>query len=282
MKVGLICEGGGTKTAYTSGVLKALLENDIILPYAVGISAGAENLLPYVSRQIDRFEITGVDATCNPNAIGIKPLIKEHGIFGIEETYRFLEEKAPLDFDTFYKSDTQLDIGIYNIKTGKVEYYPKSELDEEQVLLKASCALCLLSKSYKFKDSIYMDAGLVDMISIDQSIKAGCDKHIFVSTKEPNYIRKPAPKYQIMLAKAVYRKYPHIAEDLQKRHIRYEEQWDKVKKLEKEGKALVLRPSADYGISRYTHEKEKLEPWFELGYKDTIKRIDEIKAFIKE
>lgn len=280
MKVGIVCEGGGTKTAYTSGVLKALLDNDVILPYAVGISAGAENLLPYVSRQADRLKITGVDATCNPNAIGIKPLIKEHGLFGIDETCRFIEERAPLDFETFYNSSTQLDIGVYNLKTGKVEYYPKSALDHDQVLLKASCALCLLSKPYKFKDNLYIDAGLIDMISIEQSIRSGCDRHIVVSTKEPGYIRKPAPNYQVRLAKLVYHKYPQVADDLKKRHLRYNEQWEKVGQLEKAGKALVLKPSADYGITRYTTDKEKLSAWYELGYEDTLKRMDEIKAFV--
>ena len=41
-KIGLICEGGGTKAAYTCGVLQCFLDNDINFPYTVGISAGAE------------------------------------------------------------------------------------------------------------------------------------------------------------------------------------------------------------------------------------------------
>lgn len=71
-------------------------------------------------------------------------------------------------------------------------------------------------------------------------------------------------------------------EDLKVRHLNYEKQWNKVKELEKEGKALILRPSADYGISRYTNDRSKLEPWFKLGYTDTIARLDEIKKFIEE
>ena len=41
-KIGLICEGGGTKAAYTAGVLQCFLDNNIELPYTVGISAGAD------------------------------------------------------------------------------------------------------------------------------------------------------------------------------------------------------------------------------------------------
>ena len=49
-KIGLICEGGGTKAAYTCGVLHAFLDNGIHIPYCVGISAGAEVLLSYVEK----------------------------------------------------------------------------------------------------------------------------------------------------------------------------------------------------------------------------------------
>ena len=35
-KIGLICEGGGTKAAYTCGVLQCFLDYDIEFPYTVG------------------------------------------------------------------------------------------------------------------------------------------------------------------------------------------------------------------------------------------------------
>ncbi|OCN05842.1 patatin family protein [Erysipelotrichaceae bacterium MTC7] len=279
--VGIICEGGGTKAAYTSGVLKALLDNDIKLPYSVGISAGAENLLPYVSRQPYRLEVTGVEAGTQKDAVGLRPLFKEGGIFGLDAVFRFLEEKTPLDYDTFYKSRTKLDIGVYNIEKGTVEYYGKEYLDKSQTLIKASCALLLLTKPYKYLGGLYMDAGLVDMIPIEQSIRQGNKKHIFISTKEEGYVRKPAPGWQVCLAKMKYRKYPHVARDLKLRHVRYQEQWDKVSELEKAGEALVLRPSEDHGITRYTQDPVKLKGWFQLGYDDTLARLEMIKEFIK-
>ena len=279
-KVGLICEGGGTKGAYTSGALKALVDNNLIFPYCVGISAGAENLLPYVSKQSERFAITGIDSASNKGAVGLHPLWKEHSLFGIEETCRFIEEKAPLNYKAFYESETQLDIGLYDIEAGKVVYFSKDHLNEEQTLVKAACALLMLAKPYKFEGKMYMDAGLIDMIAIEQSIRSGNNKHIFISTKEGNYKRKPAPSWQIRLAKILYRKYPHVARDLKIRHENYEKQWSKVEELVNAGDAMVLRPSADLGITRYTTDREKLIPWFELGYQDTIARMDEIKKFI--
>lgn len=281
LNVGLVAEGGGTKAAYSAGVLTCFLENQIYLPYCVGISAGSEILLSYVSRQIDRLKVTGILAPSQKGAVGLVPLIKEGSIFGIESTHSFIESKAPLDHKAFQASSTKMDVGLYNIAKHKVEYFDKSYVDHDQTLIKASCALLLLAKPYQFHGQMYMDAGLIDMISIEQSIRQGNEKHIVISTKEEGYVRKPAPKYQQRLARFVY-KDEAIVHDLAIRHERYKEQWDKIASLEKEGKALVLRPSKDLGVTRYTTDPKKLTPWFQLGYDETHARIEQIKAFIRK
>ena len=279
-RVGIVAEGGGTKAAYSAGVLKCLLEHDIILPYCVGISAGTEVLLSYVSKQIKRLEVTGIDAPCQKGVVGLEPFFKEGSLFGIEATAKYIESKEPLDFDAFYSSSTQMDVGLYDIETHEVKYFDKSTVDKDQTVVKASCALLLLAKPYKFNGRMYMDAGLVDMISIYQSIRAGNDKHIIISTKEEGYVRKPAPKWQLWLSKLVY-KDDKITQDLKERHIRYKEQWDTIADLEKKGKAIVLRPHKDLGVTRYTTDPKKLGPWFQLGYDETLERMDEIKKFVK-
>ncbi len=48
-KCGLVVEGGGTKIAYSAGVLQTFLEEKMYFPYSVGISSGSEVLLAYVS-----------------------------------------------------------------------------------------------------------------------------------------------------------------------------------------------------------------------------------------
>lgn len=280
-KIGLICEGGGTKAAYTCGVLQCMLDHNIEFPYTVGISAGAEVLLPYVSKQKERLRISGVDAASDPKAIGLSPLLHEHGVFGIHHVCKFIEDHAPLDYKAFMERDIQLDIGVYNMKSNEVEYFSKEAFDpKEQNLMKASCSLFLLTRPIKFNGCLYMDAGLVDMIPIEQSIRRGMKKHVFISTKEENYVRKPAPGWQIQLARFFYPGNKKIRENLRIRHENYNRQWGIVKELEKEGKALVLRPSADYHVTRYTQDKDVLQRWFDLGYEDTNNRMNIITEFM--
>lgn len=280
-KIGLICEGGGTKAAYTCGVLQCFLDEHIEFPYTAGISAGAEVLLPFVSKQKERLRISGVDAASDPKAIGWYPLLHERGVFGINHVCEYIEEHAALDYEAFMKNPTQLDIGVYNMDTNEVEYFSKEYFDkEEQRLMKASCSLFLLTRPIKFRGHTYMDAGLVDMIPIEQSLRQGMEKVVFISTKEENYVRKPAAGWQIQLARLMYPGNKQIRENLKIRHINYQKQWGRVQALEKEGNALVLRPSADYGVTRYTQDKELLQRWFDLGYEDTKNRMPMIKEFM--
>lgn len=282
-KIGLICEGGGTKTAYTCGVLEFFLEANISFPYCVGISAGAEALLPFVSKQKERLKITGIDATSDPKAIGIYPLIHERGLFGIRHVSKFIEQRAPLDYDAFIKSETKMDIGLYNMDENKVEYFSKEYFDhEEQILMQASCALFLLTRPYKFMNHKYMDAGLLDMIPIQQSIAQQNDKHIIISTKEENYRRLPASRWQLLISKIMYPKNKDIHENLKIRHLNYQKQWDLVHTLQAQKKALVLRPSADYKVTRTTQNKELLKKWYDLGYQDSKNRIEMIRKFMEE
>ena len=279
VKTGLVVEGGGTKIAYTGGVLQCFLEQGIDIPYCVGISAGAMMLLPYVSRQPGRLRLTGVDAASQKDLIGLKPIMEEGSLFALEKTAQFIQEKMPLDYETFFSSPTQLDIGVYDMKTRKTRYYGKEYVDASDDLLIASCSLLLLSKPKQFDGNTVIDAGLTDMIPVSQALKAGCEKVIVVSTKEEGYRRKKAPWWQLMGARLVYHD-PQITEDFRNRHIHYEEQWQIIHDLEKEGKALVLRPHQDYGSTRYTTDREKLDAWFKLGYAETLERLGEIRAFL--
>lgn len=277
-KVGLVCEGGGTKGAYTAGVLSCFIDQNIEFPYCVGISSGTVNLMGYISKDKHLLKVASTEITTDKKVIGLSPMLKEGQIYGLERIFNLLNEYCPFNYEVAMKNPVECETGLYNIKTGEIEYFPKDYLNKE--LPKASCALLLLSKPISIFNGLYMDAGLTTMIPIERSIAVGNNKHIFISTKEEGFKRKPAPKWQTLLASIFYSKYKHIKEDLAKRHLRYESQWQLVKELAEDKKALILRPSKNMNIKRSTQDKEKLIEWFELGYQDTLKRIEEIKQFL--
>ncbi|MGL5541626.1 MAG: patatin-like phospholipase family protein, partial [Erysipelotrichaceae bacterium] len=210
-EIGLICEGGGTKAAYTSGVLTYFMEHNIEFGYTVGISAGAANLINYITKQPDRLHYMAIDAACDPKSIGLRPLWKEKSFFGLNYVYDSVEQAVALDVAAFQSSNIKFDVGLYDFEKDEVVYVDKSFHDEDSTVIKASCALAVLCPPFYYRGRAYMDAGIVDMIPIEQSIRRGNKKHIFISTKEENFERKAASKAQLFACKLRYPKYPNVA-----------------------------------------------------------------------
>ncbi len=278
--VGLICEGGGTKAAYTSGVLHCFIDNDMFFEYSVGISAGTANLISYLAKQPKRLEYMAIDLAVDKKTIGLNNILKEGSFFGLSYIYDNLEKHVPLDREAFENNGMRLDTGLYDLENDKIIYVNKS-YNDGSAMVKAACALAVLCRPYTLRGHKYLDAGIIDMIPIEQSIRQGMKKHLFISTKEENFDRKPASAIQINACKMRYPKYPMVAKHLKNRHEYYEAQWSVVKKLENEGNCLVLRPTKDLQISRTTQDRAKLQEWYRLGYEDTQARLEEIKQFCK-
>ena len=53
-RTGMVLEGGGSRGIFTAGAIDYLIEQDMKIPYVIGVSAGACNAVDYVSGQIGR------------------------------------------------------------------------------------------------------------------------------------------------------------------------------------------------------------------------------------
>ena len=51
---GLVLEGGTFRPVFSCGVMDALLDNDIMFDYVIGVSAGITYAASYLSRQRER------------------------------------------------------------------------------------------------------------------------------------------------------------------------------------------------------------------------------------
>ena len=179
-------------------------------------------------------------------------------------------------FDIKKLKDIKTDgkIGIYELKSGMAEYHSVKDLDIEE--LKAACTLPLLGKMAKLGDRQMLDAGISKMIPIEEAIKDGCDKHIIITTKPGDYVRKPSNKAVVQIMKLRYTDCPNIAKDYEIRHRNYYIQISSIKNLVEEGKALYIYPSKSSKVSRLGGSQKELAELYELGRSDMEARKDEI------
>ena len=74
---GMLLEGGGTRGVFTAGVLDYFMEQDLYLPYVIGVSAGACNAVDYVSHQPGRMKTCTIDFLEAGSYVGVKYMLKK-------------------------------------------------------------------------------------------------------------------------------------------------------------------------------------------------------------
>lgn len=281
-RTGLVLEGGGMRGVYTAGVLDYLLDKGHHVPYVVGVSAGACNATSYISRQPGRNKKVTVGYIADPRYLSIRNLWRERSLFGMNFIFDQLpNELVFFDFTTFYGSEQELVIGTTDAITGEAVFYRKSQLREQSLkLIRASSSLPFASPPVSHEGKILFDGGIAAPIPIDQSILDGNERHIVVLTQPATYRKKPF-RYA-WLAKRVYPRYPGLVKALTDRARVYNETLDRLEAMEREGRVLIIRPSADLAVGRMEKNEQKLEALFQLGYEDARRTEEQLSKWLQE
>jgi len=279
----LIFEGGGMRASYTAGIVNILLENKMYFDYVAGISAGSSHAVNYITRDRERTKKSFVDFVKDPNFGGWKSFLKGEGFFRSEYLYEeaCLENASlPFDFEKFMQNPARIRIGAFNRKTGVQKYFSKDDIKNISDLMKivrCSSSLPFFMPPTYFKGNYYIDGGIAGGIPLDIAVNDGYENFFVVLTREKGY--KKGPKKNMAFMKVLYRKYPNLLKAMEERYLIYNKTLDKLKKLEKEGKAYLVYPKnmpVDYKETDY----EKLENSYNLGYEQGKEEVDRWKEFI--
>lgn len=276
----LILEGGTFRPIFSAGVMDALLDNDIMFPYCIGVSAGITNGFSYISKQKKRNYDILINHRHDKRYIGFRNYFKCKSLFGLDFAFDELPNKIyPFDMDTFQNYHGKVLVGVTNAKTGKTEYLYGKGLDKKCNMLRASCAIPLFFPPAIINGNEYFDGGICDPIPILKAIEDGNTKHLIVLTRPKGYIKKLG-KGNIFASKILKNKYPSLVNPLLTRHKLYNDRVRYCEQLEKEGKAIILRPAAEDGIESFEKDIDKIKHAYNHGYNMAVERIDEIKELL--
>ena len=272
---GIILEGGTFRPIFSAGVMDALLDEDIMFPYMIGVSAGICDGFSYISKQKERNLKILMNHRNDKRYLGAGNLLKDKSLFGLDFVYDTIPNKLyPFDWKTFYEYEGRIRVGVTNAWTGKVEYKDGMKLDKKCMMLRATCAIPLVFPAIYVDGKPYYDGVMADPIPIRNSIKDGNEKNLIVLTTPEGY-RKELSRSHKITAKLLKRKYPHLPELLMKRHIEYNKTVRYCEKLEQEGKAVILRP--EYPIESLEKDIDVLKQTYDMGYRMTKEKIDKIR-----
>lgn len=283
MAAALVLEGGGTRGAYTAGVLDAFLENEIAFGSVYGVSAGACNAMSYISGQHGRNRIIFQKYVCDDRYLSISNLRKTGSLFGFGFIFgEMSHELLPFDYDTFFASPVDFRVGATNIDTGKAVFFSKEDLRKSMDAVRASASLPMVSPIVEFNGYRLLDGGVSDPIPVERSMLDGNERNVLVLTRDATYRKSARPEFPLPVIKAVYRKYPKLVEALVTRSERYNSQLELCRRLENQGRAFIIRPSSPVLTSRYEKDPVKLMELYDRGVRDARRKRKELQRFLQK
>lgn len=280
-KIGLVLEGGASRTYYSCGILDGFLDTDIFVDYIIGTSAGIANGVSYISKQRGRSYIVGTQYAHDKHYQGKKYLLNPHSrsYYNLDYVFDEIPNKLlPFDYKTFAEYKGEVVAALTNIETGKAEYHHVSRNDRKSMVLRASCALPLLFQPIEINSSKFMDGGICDSIPAKQAFESGCNKCIVILTQPRSYIKKFDKS--LTLAAHAYHKYPQFANAILNRPDVYNENRQEVFHYENEGKAFVFAPSEPLLAKRTESNPEDIKRIYNMGYRDFRKQLPKLREFL--
>lgn len=277
---GLVLEGGTFRPVFSCGVMDALLDNDIMFDYVIGVSAGITYAVSYLSRQRGRNLEVLRQYRNDKRYFGARNIRHDHSIFGVEFVFSTIpNELIPFDWDAYHRYTGRIRVGVTNARTGQAEYLDGMQLDRASTMLRATCAIPIYFPPVTIEGETYYDGGLADPIPIIQSLHDGNEKNLIVLTQPLDY-RKEMTHGTQFAARALRRKYPTLTRTMLTRPKRYNETVCFCHQLaEKQPQNTVLLQPTDH-LESFEKDVKKLEWGYEMGYNMACARMDDIRRLL--
>ena len=281
MKTGLILEGGAMRGLFSAGVIDVMLEQDIAVDGMIGVSAGAAFGCNFKSKQAGRVLRYNKRFCKDKRFCSFYSLLKTGDLYGADFCYREIPETLdPFDKDTFANDPTEFYLVCTDIESGKAVYKQLKKSDGNAMdWFRASASMPLVSTPVEIGKQKLLDGGIVDSIPVRYFESIGYEHNIIVLTQPTGYQKKKNALLSLM--RIALRKYPNVALAMVRRHEIYKETLAYIGQLEQQGKALVIRPPVKLEVGHVEHDAERLQQAYDMGRAEALRRINEIKNFIK-
>lgn len=279
----LVLEGGALRGVFTSGALDVLMEQDLYLPYVIGVSAGSLNAFGYLSRQIGRSGRSNIEYARDPRYLGLKNLVQKRSIFNFDFMFGELShDLLPFDYDAFFASPIRFVAVATDCETGRPFYYEKKPGRDETIFdaAVASSSMPLFAPPKKLLGRDYLDGGVAMPIAFEKAEEDGFHKQVLVLTRHKGYRKKPLGNGVRRLYRRTFRDKPEFLQALLRMPEHYNQLMDEIDQREQAGDFFVIRPRKPVTISRLEKNESKLKSLYLDGKMDTLARLAELKQFL--
>ncbi len=262
-KKAIVVEGGAMRSVFSSGVLDHFL-NEKYMPYdfAIGVSAGASNLVGYLAKNPHR-SINIINSLATSKRF-FDPLrfIKGGNLIDIKWLVEESNRLFPFDEDTLFNT-IPFFATTTNVCTGKADYYQISK-DNFNNAIEATAALPIAYKPTPcFSGGCYTDGGIADSIPVREAYRRGA-KDITVILSQPLNYEKNSNKTTWVMKK-MFSHYPNMADAILHRADNYNASLEFIKNPPSDVSIKIITPPEKFPVKRLTMNKTLLMDGYKMG-----------------
>lgn len=278
-KRGLVLEGGAMRGLFTAGILDVMMEHGIEPDGLIGVSAGAAFGCNYKSRQPGRAVRYNMRFARDKRYCSLRSLLKTGNLFNAEFAYHVVPTVHDMfDGEAFEKNPMEYHLVCTDVNTGRA-IYKKCERSGHEFFdwVRASASMPVVSRAVEIDGMQLLDGGVTDSIPLRYFESIGFEHNLVILTQPEGYIKHAGS--MMPLIRLCLHRHPQMVKAMARRPTMYNAQTEYVRRAEREGRCIVIRPESKLPIGHVSHDPNEMWQVYSIGRKTGLERIGEIADF---
>lgn len=265
MEKAIVVEGGAMRGVFASGVLDAFLEKSYQpFDFAIGVSAGASNLVGYLTNSPRRSIQIITNLATSKRFFDLSRFLKGGNLVDVKWLLEESNRCYSIDKNQLFNGIPFL-VVTTNVTTGKAEYY-RVDRDNFERVIEATTALPLAYKHPpRFTGSCHSDGGIADSIPVREAYCRGA-RDITVILSHPLSYRKKPVKIP-WLVKRCFLDCPMMAHAIIQRSTNYNESLNFIRNPPLDANIRIIAPPDNFRVQRLSMKRSILIEGYEMGLK---------------
>ncbi|WP_051563811.1 patatin-like phospholipase family protein [Enterovibrio calviensis] len=262
-KRAIVVEGGAMRGIFASGVLDEFLDVDFRpFDFAIGVSAGASNLVNYLAKQPQRSYHVVTELATNSRFFNPARFVKGGNLIDVDWLWKEALLRYPLNTDALFDSIPLL-AAVTNVETAAADYYWVNESNLSNVIEATSALPIAYRQTPCFSGGCYTDGGVADSIPVVEAYRRGARDITVILSQPESYEMTPMRIPSLM--DHILKKHPSIADAMRLRAERYNASLAFIRQPPVDCKVRVIAPPESFPVGRFTMKKAKLDEGYHMG-----------------
>ena len=103
-----------------------------------------------------------------------------------------------------------------------------------------------------------------------------------ILTRPSGYRTPPSPRAESRLWRRIYSRYPAFCRRLEREEKTFNQQFEELERLEREGRAFLLCPTGRAKVGRLERDPQRLEALYLEGRKAMLDNLPALREFLEQ